>query len=94
MSQLQEKVELLEKSLSHMVNEFEGERLDIETKARKESEAARVEVERLQRMAQLKTNEMNKVKRLARSILDERRQIERFFLDALEHVKSEVAANR
>lgn len=42
----------------------------------------------------LKTKEMNKVKRLARNILEQRTEIERFFLEALEHVKKEIAANQ
>ena len=46
--QLQEKVRTLEKSLSHVVREFETERHIITDNARTESEAARVELCKLQ----------------------------------------------
>lgn len=92
--QLQEKVHTLEKSLSHVVKEFETERKLITDSARTESEAARVELAKLQRVIEMKTKEMNKVKRLAKNILDQRTELERFFLEALEQVKTEVAANQ
>nr|KAG5703549.1 hypothetical protein BaRGS_020183 [Batillaria attramentaria] len=92
--ELQEKVRTLEKSLSHVVGEFETERKLITDNARIESEAARVELAKLQRVIEMKTKEMNKVKRLAKNILDQRTELERFFLESLEQVKLEIAANQ
>jgi len=92
--QLREKVELLEQSLGHAVREFEVEQGALVAKTNDEMEWSRVEVEKLQRIIQLKTKEMNKVKKLARNILDQRTEVERFFLDALDQVKKEVIAHR
>lgn len=93
-SQLQDKVKTLEKSLSHVVREFETERELITDNARIESEAARVELAKLQRVIEMKTQEMSKVKRLAKNILDQRTELERFFLESLAEVKLEIAANQ
>ena len=93
-AQLQDKVRTLEKSLSHVVREFETERELITNNARIESEAARVELAKLQRVIEMKTKEMSKVKRLAKNILDQRTELERFFLESLEQVKMEIAANQ
>lgn len=92
--QLQDKVETLEKSLSHVVREFETEHLNLKEKARIANESSTVEIAKLMRIVDLKTKEMNKVKRLAKNILDQRTEMERFFLEALEQVKMEIASNR
>lgn len=94
MFQLREKVELLEQSLRHAVREFEVEQGALLAKTNDEMEWSRTEVAKLQRVVQLKTKEMNKVKKLARNILDQRTEVERFFLDALDQVKKEVIAQR
>jgi len=87
-------VELLEQSLGHAVREFEVEQGALAAKTNDEMEWSRLEVAKLQRIIELKTKEMNKVKKLARNILDQRTEVERFFLDALDHVKKEVIAHR
>jgi len=92
--QLREKVELLEQSLGHAVHEFEVEQGALVAKTNDEMEWSRLEVAKLQRIIELKTKEMNKVKKLARNILDQRTEVERFFLDALDQVKKEVIAHR
>lgn len=93
-SQLQAKVETLETALSHMAREFEVEKDEIIHTNRIHNESTQKELVKLQRMVELKNREMNKVKRLARNILDQRTEMERFFLDSLEHVKMEIAANQ
>ncbi|XP_071161442.1 basal body-orientation factor 1-like isoform X2 [Mytilus edulis] len=92
--ELQEKVELLEKSLSHMSREFDTTRKDILTRSRIENEASKIEIAKLQRVIELKNKEMNKVKRLAKNILDQRTELERFFLESLEQVRMEINANQ
>ena len=77
-----------------MSREFETTRKDIVHKARIENEAAKIEIAKLQRVIELKTKEMNKVKRLAKNILDQRTELERFFLESLEQVRQEIAANQ
>lgn len=90
----QEKVELLEKSLSHMSREFDTTRKDLLTRSRIENEASKIEIAKLQRVIELKNKEMNKVKRLAKNILDQRTELERFFLESLEQVRMEINANQ
>jgi len=92
--QLREKIELLEQSLGHAVREFEVEQGALVAKTNDEMEWSRTEIAKLQRVIQLKTKEMNKVKKLARNILDQRTEVERFFLDALDQVKKEIAFHR
>eukprot|EP00794_Sanderia_malayensis_P017759 gene17759-19532_t len=92
--ELQEKVESLEKTLSQMVKEFEDERNRIMQHASTQSEQSKMELARLHRTVELKTREMNRVKKLAKNILDERSEIEQFFLDSLEYVKNEIIRNR
>ncbi|XP_065052525.1 basal body-orientation factor 1-like [Rhopilema esculentum] len=92
--ELTEKVAGLEKALSHMVREFEEERGIIVQDSSKNLEQSKMEVARLQRTVELKTKEMNRVKKLAKNILDQRCEIEQFFLDSLEHVKNEIVKNR
>ncbi|XP_064623880.1 basal body-orientation factor 1-like [Lineus longissimus] len=92
--ELQAKVETLETALSHMAREFEVEKDEIIHTNRIHNESTQKELVKLQRMVELKNREMNKVKRLARNILDQRTEMERFFLDSLEHVKMEIAANQ
>ncbi|XP_078313515.1 basal body-orientation factor 1-like isoform X3 [Crassostrea virginica] len=92
--QLTEKIQTLEKSLSHMSREFNTEKKTIVMQARTENEAAKIELAKLQRVIDLKTREMNKVKRLAKNILDQRTELERFFLESLEQVRNEINANQ
>ncbi|CAC5418876.1 Basal body-orientation factor 1 [Mytilus coruscus] len=92
--ELKEKVELLEKSLSHMSREFDTTRKDLITRSRIENEASKIEIAKLQRVIELKNKEMNKVKRLAKNILDQRTELERFFLESLEQVRMEINANQ
>ena len=84
----------LEKSLTHVVGQFELEQQALVEKTMVETESARIEITKLQRMVELKSKEMNKVKKLARNILDQRTEVERFFLESLEEVKKEIVANR
>ncbi|XP_039247891.2 basal body-orientation factor 1-like [Styela clava] len=91
---LKEKVENLEKALSKMVHEFHSEKRILEEKFRVETAVTRTDVHRLERTLSLKEREMNKVKFVAKSILDQRTSVEVFFLDALEQVRTEIALNR
>ncbi|XP_068689370.1 basal body-orientation factor 1-like [Montipora foliosa] len=93
-AEFEEKVKTLEKSLSHVVREFEAERAALVQTAENETRSSRAEIARLQRIVELKTKEMNRVKRLAKTILDQRTEVEQFFLDSLEYVKNEIVRNR
>ncbi len=92
--ELQSKVESLEKGLSQAVREFESERIGIIAKCKEEMEADRAELARLDQQLEAKKHEMNKVKKLAKNILGQRSEMEKFFLDALDYVKLQISSNR
>ena len=92
--QLQDKVSTLEMSLTHVVREFGTEQSLSAEKAQLENRSALVEVSKLQRVLEIKTKELSKIKRLAKNILDQRSEVETFFLDALEHVRLEITDNQ
>ncbi|XP_032143777.1 basal body-orientation factor 1 isoform X5 [Sapajus apella] len=91
---LQKKVLSLETALSHMTKEFESEVLKLQQQTMIENRASQVEIDKLQHLLQMKDREMNHVKKLAKNILDERTEVERFFLDALHQVKQQILVSR
>ena len=78
---LQKKVVSLENALICMTKEFETEVLKLQQQAMVENQAGQVEIFKLQQLLQMKDKEMNRIKKLAKNILDERTEVERFFLD-------------
>ncbi|KFW63874.1 Coiled-coil domain-containing protein 176, partial [Pygoscelis adeliae] len=91
---LQRKVEKLEMALCRMTRESVRESQKTQHQALIENQASMVEIKKLQQLLEMKDREMNRVKKLARNILNERTEVERFFLDALEHVKQEIISSR
>ncbi|KAM9291449.1 basal body-orientation factor 1 [Morus bassanus] len=91
---LQRKVEKLETALCHRTRESVRETQKTQHQALTENQASMVEIKKLQQLLEMKDQEMNRVKKLARNILNERTEVERFFLDALEHVKQEIISSR
>jgi len=91
---LKSKVEILEKSLSQVVREFEHERTNIIKQCKTEMDSSVIELEKTKRTLELRNKEMNKVKKLAKNILEQRSDIERFFLDSLDYVKKQIVSNR
>lgn len=85
---------MLEKALSQVVREFELERENFVQRNKIEMESTSSELKKLRKTLELKTKEMNKVKKLAKTILEQRSDIERFFLDSLDYVREQVASNR
>ncbi|XP_010076557.1 PREDICTED: basal body-orientation factor 1, partial [Pterocles gutturalis] len=90
---LQRKVEKLEMALCRM-SESVRETQKTQHQTLIENQASMVELKKLQQLLEMKDREMNRVKKLARNILNERTEVERFFLDALEHVKQEIISSR
>jgi hypothetical protein len=76
------------------VREFEIERIRILDNNRTELDSTTVELVKLRKTLELKNIEMNKVKKLAKTILEQRSDIERFFLDSLDYVKQQIVSNR
>nr|XP_056707831.1 basal body-orientation factor 1 [Euleptes europaea] len=91
---LQDKVKKLEAALCHMAREFKAELKKTQQNALIRNQASYTEIEKLQQLLEMKGREMSRVKKLARNILDERTEVERFFLDALEQVKQEIVTSR
>ncbi|XP_053881436.1 basal body-orientation factor 1 isoform X2 [Malaclemys terrapin pileata] len=91
---LQHKVERLEMALGHMTQEFETEIQKTRHQALVENQAGMVEINKLQQLLEMKDREMNRVKKLAKNILDERSEVESFFLEALDQVKREIVSSR
>lgn len=91
---LQKKVVSLENALVCMTKEFETEVLKLQQQAMVENQAGQVEIFKLQQLLQMKDKEMNRIKKLAKNILDERTEVEKFFLDALHQVKKQILFSR
>ncbi|XP_016063680.1 PREDICTED: basal body-orientation factor 1 isoform X2 [Miniopterus natalensis] len=91
---LQKRVISLETALTCMTREFETEVLKLQQQAMVNNQNDQIEVYKLQNLLQMKDREMNRVKKLAKNILDERTEVERFFLDALHEVKQQIAFSR
>lgn len=84
----------LEGTLTQLVKDQEQERTKILHKSSRELEKSKIDVVRCERTLELKNKEMNKIRKLARGILDQRSEVEKFFLDSLEYVKGEISRNR
>ncbi|TPX67745.1 hypothetical protein SpCBS45565_g03666 [Spizellomyces sp. 'palustris'] len=82
--------------LAHVtiIREFEHEREMIRNLARNELDEVRRVAGKLKESLDRKTLEMRHIKRLAQHILDQRTDLERFFMDALEHVRAEIRRDR
>ncbi|ESO97084.1 hypothetical protein LOTGIDRAFT_143520 [Lottia gigantea] len=85
------KVGVLENSLTHIIREFDEEKNKMVATSGSEVLSIKEELERLQRVLELKTREMAKIKKLAKTILEQRTEVEGFFMDALDHVRLEIA---
>ncbi|NWU63387.1 BBOF1 factor, partial [Pterocles burchelli] len=90
---LKRKVEKLEMALCRMSESVRGTQ-KTQHQTLIENQASMVELKKLQQLLEMKDQEMNRVKKLAQNILNERTEVERFFLDALEHVKQEIISSR
>ena len=77
-----------------LVREFEEEKKVMQADHASQLQDSRTELVALQRRHDLQDREMAHVKRLARRILEERTEMETFFMEALTHVRKEIAANR
>lgn len=92
--QLQTKVKSLERSLSQVVRDFEKEHELRAEKVRKELEEATLDAAGLRQLVKLKNKELRNIKKLAQTILDQRTEVEQYFLEAIEQVKSEIRKHR
>ncbi|EQC42073.1 hypothetical protein SDRG_00915 [Saprolegnia diclina VS20] len=92
--QLQAKVKTLEKSLSQVVSTFEKEKHALTIKTEKELDDVSLDADGLRKLLKLKNKELRTMKRLAQTILDQRTDVEQFFLDSLDIVKEQLVDER
>ncbi|KAM3850902.1 basal body-orientation factor 1 [Vipera latastei] len=92
--ELQNKVKKLEEAVNCMAGEFKIEIKKTKEKALVQNQAGQTEIEKLEQLLEMKAKEISRVKKLARNILNERTEVEKFFLDALEQVRQEIISSR
>lgn len=91
---MQDKVESLEQSLTIVLNEFEQEKRTLQEKYSMERVQDSLELLSLRRSYKLQSQEMNTIKSLAKRVLDQRSDVEEFFLRALSQIRKEIVVNR
>lgn len=94
MKDLQTKIQSMEHSLTHVVREFEHERDIIGRMAKKELEDVRKIAMKLRNNLTKKTAEMKHIKRLAQHILDQRTELEKYFMESLDFVRKNALKER
>jgi hypothetical protein len=92
--QLQEKVNSLERSLSEVVRNFSKEQEVTKSHSKRVNKDLELEVAGLRKLALLKHKELTKLRKFSQRVLDERSDVEGYFLEALDQVKSEIRKNR
>lgn len=93
LSKLRVKVTSLEQALELKAGELEQEK-DKEQTTLLSIPASQVELEKLQKALYMRERELGHIKRLARTIVEQRTELELFFHEALAQVKQEILANR
>ncbi|MBN3314555.1 BBOF1 factor, partial [Atractosteus spatula] len=93
-AELRRKVATLEEALGFMTSEFETEKNNTKRQAVIATEAGHVEISKLQHLLSMKDREMNRVKKLAKNIVEQRTEVELFFQEALDQVRKEILASR
>jgi basal body-orientation factor 1 len=91
---LTDKVKLLETSLAQAMREFEEERDTMVSSHQHQVDDLSYRLEHAVRELSMKEKELSKMKKVAKSILRQRSEVEQFFLEALDQVKQEISAQR
>ncbi|KAL4613152.1 basal body-orientation factor 1 [Arapaima gigas] len=91
---LRGKVSSLERTLGLTAAKFQQERQEAERQLKVDVEAAHMEVDRLQKVLATQEQEVGRVKWLARHLVEQRTELERFFHEALEQVRREVRVSQ
>lgn len=80
--------------MTKCIEEFNVERKKLNEQSLIEEVSSHNEIVKLERALELKGKEMNKVKKLGKTILEQRSELETLFLDALQNVKRQIIYNR
>ncbi|KAM3918767.1 basal body-orientation factor 1 isoform 2-T2 [Leptodactylus fuscus] len=91
---LEKTIRTMERTVEKTTLEKDSALLKIQQQLQVTDQAGIVELQKLHQTLKLKDKEMNRVKKLAHNILQERTQVELFFLEALEHVRQEIKSSR
>jgi len=91
---LQDKVEGLEKALGHCVREFEHERSLMVARSDAGRDGDVAEIQALRKTLELKMSESRQIRHLARNMLEQRSDLETYFIDSLHHVRTEIVQTR
>ena len=87
---LKGKIQVLERSLGQIVEDFEKEKELVRYQHDQIIRDQKEEVINLREVMRNKNSELKKVKALSQVILDQRSDVEQFFLEALEQIKEEI----
>lgn len=87
---LKSKISMLEKSLSQIVQDFEKEKELLKYQNEQVQQEQDEDINNYKEQIRLKEREIKNIKALCQMILDQRSDVEQFFLEALEQVKEEV----
>ncbi|XP_048067308.1 basal body-orientation factor 1 [Megalobrama amblycephala] len=89
-SELRAKLVTLEQALGIMSGEFEKEREEVERRAMVSMQDNSTDLEKLEMLLAVREKELGRVKQLAQSIMEQRKELELFFHEALDHVRKEI----
>lgn len=87
---LKSKIQILEKSLGQIVEDFEKEKELVRFQHEQIIKEQKEEIVNLREMMRSRNIEAKHVKALSQVILDQRSDVEQFFLEALEQIKEEI----
>jgi len=91
---LTNKVRLLEDSLKEVTRQNSQERTRVMSDLQQQVDITSEEAEQLRQQLRVKSKEMKHIRRLSQMILEQRSEVEQFFVEALEQVKLEQAKQR
>ena len=84
------KIQILEKSLAQIVADFEKEKETVRYQHESIIKEQREEIINARENLRVKNKELRNVRALSQVILDQRSEVEQFFLEALEQIKEEI----
>ena len=88
--QYKQKIEILEQSLQQIVGDFEKEKEMVRYQHESIIKQQKQEILNQRENLKARNNELKQVRALAQVILDQRSEVEQFFLEALEQIKEEI----
>ena len=90
---LKNKIQILEKSLSQIVQDFEKEKTLLKKQNEDIIKSQESELQMLKAESRQRTKELKMLNSLSAVVLEQRSDIEQFFLEALEQIKEEIRKN-